>query len=68
MIKVASILISLCNLCITSYTITNNIRFCEFNMGQKTALEAFKSNWQPVGKVVPGWGAVPIMTVIAFYF
>ena len=42
------------------------IDLASFNMGQKTALgsllKAIGNSGQ--GKVVPGWGAVPIMTVI----
>ena len=54
------------NLCIHSYTITKYNRFREITMGQKTALgnflKAIGNSGQ--GKVVPGWGAVPIMTFI----
>ena len=54
------------NLCINSYTITKYIRFREIIMGQKTALGTFLKaiGNSGQGKVVPGWGAVPIMTVI----
>ena len=32
---------------------------------KKQPWKSFKSNWQfSQGKVVPGWGAVPVMTVI----